>query len=244
MAGMWPANSQRRSPGMMGHGGGGSAWSITKQDVMTYTAAFQRVAVNGRLGGKEARPILLQYGLPKAELKVVWDLSDVDRDGSLTLPEFCIAVHVISVRLKGFALPATLPPDLVSSIKVGGIDSSISQNQPAEMNSNQWAGSASAQPSMGNQMGVSGGLMASAAPSMGGSMAAAAPAPAPANDDDFGEFGEFESATFDDPSASDGGVFGAATQSEEWPDTFAAPEQQASAPVQPAPSSGVDDLFG
>uniref|UniRef100_A0A8D2K3E9 RALBP1 associated Eps domain containing 2 n=1 Tax=Theropithecus gelada TaxID=9565 RepID=A0A8D2K3E9_THEGE len=46
------------------------------------------------------------------ELSYIWELSDADCDGALTLPEFCAAFHLIVARKNGYPLPEGLPPTL------------------------------------------------------------------------------------------------------------------------------------
>lgn len=41
------------------------------------------------------------------------ELSDVDCDGALTLPEFCAAFHLVVARKNGYQLPETLPETLL-----------------------------------------------------------------------------------------------------------------------------------
>lgn len=41
------------------------------------------------------------------------ELSDVDCDGALTLPEFCAAFHLVVARKNGYQLPETLPDTLL-----------------------------------------------------------------------------------------------------------------------------------
>lgn len=41
------------------------------------------------------------------------ELSDVDCDGALTLPEFCTAFHLVVARKNGYQLPETLPETLL-----------------------------------------------------------------------------------------------------------------------------------
>ena len=54
------------------------------------------------VGSKLAMPIL---GL-------IWDLSDVDRDGFLDRYEFTVAMHLVFRALQGDKLPETLPEEL------------------------------------------------------------------------------------------------------------------------------------
>lgn len=49
----------------------------------------------------------------------VWNLSDTDGDGQMTLDEFSIAMHLIQLRLQGVDLPQALPPSLRTKSSVG-----------------------------------------------------------------------------------------------------------------------------
>jgi hypothetical protein len=48
-------------------------------------------------------------------LKIVWDLSDIDKDGALDSDEFAVAMYIIDQFQSGSwsEFPATLPDDVV-----------------------------------------------------------------------------------------------------------------------------------
>ena len=46
-------------------------------------------------------------------LYVVRSLADVDNNGSLSVDEFCVAMHLVEMTKLGQTLPAVLPLDLV-----------------------------------------------------------------------------------------------------------------------------------
>lgn len=45
-------------------------------------------------------------------------LSDITRDGALSLAEFKIAMHLVVLKRNGIALPNALPPSLVYTVPV------------------------------------------------------------------------------------------------------------------------------
>lgn len=51
--------------------------------------------------------------VPESQLAQIWDLSDVDKDGTLTKEEFAVAMYLIHQVLIGKPLPSTLPLSLV-----------------------------------------------------------------------------------------------------------------------------------
>jgi hypothetical protein len=50
--------------------------------------------------------------LPTSELSQIWNLSDVNHDGALSLAEFCTAMHLVVLRVNAFELPDELPSQL------------------------------------------------------------------------------------------------------------------------------------
>lgn len=47
--------------------------------------------------------------IPVEELRHIWQLCDVTRDGALSLAEFTAAMHLVVLRRNNIPLPATLP---------------------------------------------------------------------------------------------------------------------------------------
>ncbi|CAE1260660.1 unnamed protein product [Acanthosepion pharaonis] len=91
-----------------------SPWVIPPQNKQKYIQMFATQDRNkqGFIAGVEARPLLLNSGLPQPVLAQIWNLSDVDSDGKLSCDEFCIALHLIEVARTGQPLPNKLPPSL------------------------------------------------------------------------------------------------------------------------------------
>ncbi|KAJ3681974.1 hypothetical protein LUZ60_014547 [Juncus effusus] len=87
---------------------------MSKADVSKYTKVFGEVDKDrdGRITGVEARNLFLSWKLPREVLKQVWDLSDQDNDGMLTLREFCIALYLMERHRQGADLPKALPDSL------------------------------------------------------------------------------------------------------------------------------------
>ena len=62
---------------------------------------------------------MMKSNLPKVVLGKIWKLSDVDKDGMLDADEFCLAMHLMNVKLDGHDLPTDLPAHLVPPSKRG-----------------------------------------------------------------------------------------------------------------------------
>lgn len=62
--------------------------------------------------GHKAKEFFERSNLPTSELSQIWNLSDVNQDGALSLAEFSTAMHLVVLRLNGFPLPDELPPQL------------------------------------------------------------------------------------------------------------------------------------
>ncbi|KAL4656891.1 ralBP1-associated Eps domain-containing protein 2-like isoform X1 [Arapaima gigas] len=92
-------------------------WRITEEQREYYIHQFRSLQPNlgALILGSVARNFFTKSKLPIPELSHIWELSDVDHDGALTLTEFCIAFHLIVARKNGYPLPETLPMTLVPS---------------------------------------------------------------------------------------------------------------------------------
>ncbi|XP_073430231.1 ralBP1-associated Eps domain-containing protein 2 isoform X6 [Dendrobates tinctorius] len=93
-------------------------WRITQEQRDYYTNQFKSLQsdLNSFISGSVARNFFTKSKLPISELSHIWDLSDVDCDGALTLAEFFAAFHLIVARKNGYDLPDTLPKTLLSEI--------------------------------------------------------------------------------------------------------------------------------
>ena len=97
---------------------------IDRETMEMYKQVFDRLDADGSksLDGKEAALVLRKSRLPKATLKQIWKLSDVERDGTLDENEFAVALHLIlCVARKDIAqVPDELPDHLLEVAKTGG----------------------------------------------------------------------------------------------------------------------------
>jgi len=69
--------------------------------------------VDGKLSGGAAKSVLVESGLPTPTLGRIWELADLDKDGSLTDEEFCIAMYLIEDAVAGRKVPDSLPDKLL-----------------------------------------------------------------------------------------------------------------------------------
>ncbi|XP_055346715.1 ralBP1-associated Eps domain-containing protein 2-like [Paramacrobiotus metropolitanus] len=95
-------------------------WRIQPEQRAWYLSLFLRLQpdVRGYVEGKDARVFFENSQLPLQDLGEIWNISDVDRDGRLTLSEFCYAMHLSVARRHGMSLPPHLPVSLRASTKL------------------------------------------------------------------------------------------------------------------------------
>jgi len=95
-----------------------AAWAVSRDDKARYDEVFSSLGpANGLVSGQSVRPILERSGLPVDVLRQVWNLSDIDRDGSLDSDEFAVAMHLAREATSGKPLPQVLPTEFVPPSK-------------------------------------------------------------------------------------------------------------------------------
>lgn len=89
---------------------------LTPEKVSQYAGLFERQPLqNGQmLSGEQARQIFEKSSLPNETLGKIWQLADTEQRGALVLPEFVIAMHLLTSMKSGTlrALPNILPAAL------------------------------------------------------------------------------------------------------------------------------------
>ncbi|RZC27684.1 ralBP1-associated Eps domain-containing protein 1 [Asbolus verrucosus] len=90
-------------------------WTINPEQREYYTNQFRSLQpdTNALLAGPVARMFFEKSRLPVHELRKIWQLADVTKDGSLSLQEFNTAMHLVVLRRNHIELPDSLPPTLV-----------------------------------------------------------------------------------------------------------------------------------
>jgi len=74
--------------------------------------------MNGKLPGSAAREHFLASGLTMSELKQVWNLSDIDKDGYLDPDEFVVASYLVDQKRRyAVPIPTVLEESLVPPSK-------------------------------------------------------------------------------------------------------------------------------
>ncbi|KAK9505942.1 hypothetical protein O3M35_009897 [Rhynocoris fuscipes] len=92
-------------------------WEVTEEQREYYRTQFLSLQpdCHGLLPGNVARAFFEKSRLPVTELRKIWQLSDVSKDGALSLEEFNTAMHLVVLRRNHIPLPDTLPPCLIPS---------------------------------------------------------------------------------------------------------------------------------
>ncbi|XP_077443586.1 ralBP1-associated Eps domain-containing protein 1 isoform X2 [Stigmatopora argus] len=105
-------------------------WKITDEQRQYYINQFKTIQpdLTGFIPGSAAKEFFTKSKLPILELSHIWELSDFDKDGALTLDEFCAAFHLVVARKNGYDLPEKLPESLMP--KLIDLDDSAEAPEP------------------------------------------------------------------------------------------------------------------
>jgi len=93
-------------------------WEISPDDKEAYDGIFAAcLPKSGRITGQAAQKVLMDTGLGASILYKIWELSDIEKKGSLDSDEFAVALHLTENAKMGKPVPSTLPYALVPPSK-------------------------------------------------------------------------------------------------------------------------------
>ena len=94
-------------------------WEVSPSEQSKYSQVFESLGpTNGLLSGALCRQVFVKSNLPVDILGKIWELSDIDRDGSLDREEFILAMHLVyKVSVEKQQLPAVLSASLIPPSK-------------------------------------------------------------------------------------------------------------------------------
>lgn len=106
-------------------------WTISPAKLAEYEQLFDSLQPNnGYIPGNKVKSLLMDSKLPVDTLCKIWDLADMDQDGSLNRAEFAIAMHLVYKALEKYIIPNTLPAELIpSKLGIG-----VKNDKPAAVN--------------------------------------------------------------------------------------------------------------
>lgn len=86
-------------------------YQITPEQKEYYLKQFRTVQpdVSGLLSGVVAKVFFEKSRIPVDELRRIWQLCDVTRDGALDVAEFTAAMHLVVLRRNNIPIPSVLP---------------------------------------------------------------------------------------------------------------------------------------
>ena len=92
--------------------------AVSASDYASFEATFAQNAdrATGFVSGAKALDLFSHHSLDRSVLSRIWDLSDIDKDGRLSKPEFIAMMALANRASKGLDLPQFLPSTFVDSI--------------------------------------------------------------------------------------------------------------------------------
>ncbi|KAL3868401.1 hypothetical protein ACJMK2_041211 [Sinanodonta woodiana] len=85
---------------------------LSKEAKEAYQKVFQKIDTEGKgyIDAIQGRELLMASGLDSEILVLVWDKSDVNRDGRLDLEEWTVACHLVTLVKQGYSLDCPVNP--------------------------------------------------------------------------------------------------------------------------------------
>ncbi|XP_003744873.1 EH domain-containing protein 3 [Galendromus occidentalis] len=100
-----------------------NGWVVEKH---RYLGDFEKLKDDtNKVCGAVAKQQMVKSNLPNSILGKIWRLADIDRDGALDEDEYCLAMHLVGVRLEGYKIPNELPRHLLPPRRRGFISLGI-----------------------------------------------------------------------------------------------------------------------
>ena len=108
------ANAAQSNP----FGASGEDWAL-EDNAERLRKSFEKLGpVGGFLAPQTAKEALLKSGLKKEQLREIWNLSDIDRDGFLDHHEYVVAMYLVDeVVKKKQPIPSELPKTVIPPSK-------------------------------------------------------------------------------------------------------------------------------
>lgn len=96
-----------------------AVYQITPEQKEYYIKQFRTIQpdLKGLISGQAAKVFFEKSRIPVEELRHIWQLCDVTKDGALSLPEFAAAMHLVVARRNNIPLPPILPECLIPNGK-------------------------------------------------------------------------------------------------------------------------------
>lgn len=96
-----------------------AVYQITAEQKEYYIKQFRTIQpdLKGLISGQAAKVFFEKSRIPVEELRHIWQLCDVTKDGALSLPEFAAAMHLVVARRNNIPLPPILPECLIPNAK-------------------------------------------------------------------------------------------------------------------------------
>jgi EH domain-containing protein 1 len=90
-------------------------WAITQAMKQRFDVEFYALDLgpDNKASGAACKGVLLKSKLAPAQLRVIWDLADIDKDGALDAAEFAVACYLIESVQNGADLPQELPENVI-----------------------------------------------------------------------------------------------------------------------------------